>query len=143
MIFDVITRGYHVILAHPERCGQLLAEPVLFEKILQTGCLIQVNMGSLLGYNGSQIVNLVKEITHQGYVHCLATDSHDTKYRNATLMAEGVDLLRSWVDETRANILVKTNPQRVLQSRDLETFHLGPLGQKRKGIKRFFSWVRS
>ena len=143
IVFDVITSGYQIILAHPERCSQVLSEPALFEKMIETGCFTQVNMGSLLGYSGSKIANFTQTVIQKGYVHCLATDTHDAEYRNAGLMAKGLQLLKSWGDDTRTDILVKTNPKRILQSKKLETFQMDPMGRKTKGIKRFFSWAQS
>ena len=140
MLFDVIAHEYRVILAHPERCEQLMREPERFQQLLNIGSLIQIDWGSLLGHHGVKIARITKELLLGGYVHCLATDSHDLEYRSPKMVKEGMEMLKKMIGEEKAHILAVENPERLLNS---ETLNL-PLPEKpmrKKGwIKRLFPW---
>ncbi len=43
VIFDVLSKGFAVLLAHPERCAQLTAKPHLCDQLIESGVYFQVN----------------------------------------------------------------------------------------------------
>ena len=76
VIFSILAKGYSILLAHPERCVQLAANPDLIERLIKTGVFLQVNLGSFLGQYGRTAMNTARKMAGRGWIHCLATDSH-------------------------------------------------------------------
>ena len=140
MLFDVISREYQVILAHPERCEQLIREPGIFQKLLNIGCLMQIDWGSLLGHHGLKSARLTKKLLTNGYVHCLATDSHDIRYRSPKMVKKGLEMLKKVIGEEKAHILTSENPARILDSKALNLTQPEKPLRKRGRIKRLLSW---
>lgn len=140
ILFDVISCGYRVILAHPERCEQLMREPGIFQKLLNIGCLTQIDWGSLLGHHGLKSARLTKELLTNGYVHCLATDSHDLQYRSPKMVKKGLEMLKKMIGEEKTRALAVENPARILDSKTLTLPQPKKPLRKRRRIKRLFSW---
>lgn len=140
MLFDVISREYRVILAHPERCEQLIREPERFQQLLNIGCLIQVDWGSLLGHHGSKSARLTKKMLTHGYVHCLATDSHDFQYRSPKMVKKGLEILRKVIGEEKTHILAIENPTHIIDSKTITPLQVEKPLKKGGRIKRLFSW---
>ncbi len=85
--------GYKVIIAHVERYGEVERNPDLITKLVQMGCLIQVNVNSFMN---KETRNLTRALLKHGFVHCIGTDTHDMERRmpnvakvKETLCAEG------------------------------------------------------
>jgi protein-tyrosine phosphatase len=51
-VFNVLSRGFSVLLAHPERCAQLSAKPQLCDELIESGVYFQSNWDSFLGHHG-------------------------------------------------------------------------------------------
>lgn len=76
IIFQLNTRGYQVILAHPERYLYFTKQFEKFEKFKSVGCSLQVNLLSLTGYYGSEQKKLALKLLKAGMVDYLGTDLH-------------------------------------------------------------------
>lgn len=82
IIFDLTTRGYKPVLAHPERYTYWHKKPELYEQIVQAGCLLQVNLLSLTGYYGREIKKSGVRFLEKGMVSFLGTDLHHQKHHH-------------------------------------------------------------
>ncbi len=140
VVFDLISHGYRVLLAHPERCARLVEKPGIFEKIIETGCGIQVNWGSLLGHYGSRESRLARNLAAKGYIHCMATDSHDMKHRNPGFVPQALAVLHKIVGEEGVDVVMRQNPSRVLRSEPLALVEQPAPVKKSRGWRRLFSW---
>ena len=69
---------YTPIIAHVERYVETQKKPKLFERLVQMGCLLQVNTTSFLDKGSS---SLAFALLKHGLVHCLGSDSHDVETR--------------------------------------------------------------
>lgn len=87
IIFNLLTKGYTPILAHPERYTYWQENNRVFPHIQELGCLMQVNTPSLLGYYGKPIKNLAIQMIKSGYIDFLGTDLHHN--RHLDLFMEG------------------------------------------------------
>lgn len=76
LIFQLKTRGYQPILAHPERYLYFLDQFDQFEKLRTAGCLFQTNLLSLAGHYGDGQKKLGIKLLKSGMVDFLATDLH-------------------------------------------------------------------
>lgn len=116
----LMVKGYKIILAHPERCGQMAHNPEMFDSIVDAGVYLQVNYDSFIGRYGSQAEESAVYLLQKGYVHCLATDSHDMVHRHPGSVHEALKLIQKWLGVGMAEVLCRTNPERVLSGLPLE-----------------------
>jgi protein-tyrosine phosphatase len=118
-IFDVLSRGFAVLLAHPERCAQLTDKPQLCEKLIESGVYFQVNWNSFSGHYGHTSRELARYLASKGYIHCLATDSHDTRNRNAWQAQLAAETIEQLIGPHNLQIISRENPMRVLRNEPL------------------------
>ncbi|OYU65133.1 MAG: histidinol phosphatase [Cytophagaceae bacterium BCCC1] len=83
VIFDLITQNYIPILAHPERYLYLKGKNQFFQKILDMGCELQLNINSLAGYYGKASEEMSWELLDKKYVSFLGTDLHHQRHLDA------------------------------------------------------------
>lgn len=83
IIFDLTTRGYTPVLAHPERYTYWHRKPELYEQIVQAGGLLQVNLLSLTGYYGRDIKKSGIQFLEKGMVSFLGTDLHHHRHHHS------------------------------------------------------------
>lgn len=79
-IFNLLTKGYTPILAHPERYNYWHENNKIFPYIRELGCLMQINIPSLLGYYGKPTKNLAYSLIKAGYIDFLGTDMHHDRH---------------------------------------------------------------
>lgn len=118
-LFQIVAGGYSVLLAHPERCRQLMRRPEMFDVLAEMGVCLQVNCDSLLGSWGKSAQNLAHRLLAEGRVHCLATDSHDAVKRSPMSLRKVFDAFGAVYGAQTLVRLAAENPQRVLDRRPL------------------------
>ncbi|MFZ5971521.1 MAG: tyrosine-protein phosphatase [Bacteroidota bacterium] len=74
-IFKATTRGYKLILAHPERYHFMTMEKA--EDLLDRGVLMQVNLLSLSGFYGKPVQRMAEKMIDKGWIHFAGTDCHN------------------------------------------------------------------
>lgn len=81
IIFKLISNGYKVILAHPERYPFLKENKDAIKDFLDMGVLLQGNFMSLFGRYGKHSKKLLKYYLKKNYISFLGSDFHKvTKY---------------------------------------------------------------
>ncbi|MFO8089524.1 MAG: CpsB/CapC family capsule biosynthesis tyrosine phosphatase [Desulfatiglandaceae bacterium] len=120
ILHDISRMGYRVLLAHPERCAQLAAEPELVKDIASSSAYIQINWESLLGLNGRHARKVALAFAAERKIHCVATDSHDSELRSPEMVTRGLEAMISLLGERNLNRLMIENPHRVLKAEKLE-----------------------
>jgi protein-tyrosine phosphatase len=73
---DLASRGYGVLIGHPERCVRLMAPGGGLEDRLRRGARLQVNASSLTGAHGRRSLEAGFELVARGLVAVLASDAH-------------------------------------------------------------------
>ena len=76
MIFELLTKGYQPILAHPERYNFLHHKFSFYEELVDAGCSLQINLLSLLGHYGMGARKIAGKLIDQNLVHWVGTDTH-------------------------------------------------------------------
>ncbi len=145
VVFKLTAGGIVVIFAHPERCAQVADEPEILDQMAQAGAKFQVNWDSFSGAYGRQVAGVARSMARKGFIHCLATDSHDPNVRNAdNVSAIGRHLKELIGDENLRRIAVE-NPARVIQGKALLEMDHGVMPERvveKKMGKRFWFWPR-
>jgi protein-tyrosine phosphatase len=120
MFFSIMANGYRIILAHPERCMHLLSSPDLYDDIIGSGVYFQVNYDSFLGNYGKEISETAFYLLKKGYIHFLATDSHDPIQRHPGNARKTLEVLAKIIDAKTIENLTKINPEHVIKGIPLE-----------------------
>lgn len=80
VVFDLQMKGYKPIVAHPERYNYYHQEPAKYQRLIDLGCLLQVNLLSLSGYYGKQVKFLADQLFRKNMVSFLGTDMHHQRH---------------------------------------------------------------
>ncbi|KIO77536.1 histidinol phosphatase [Pedobacter lusitanus] len=83
VIFDLKIRGYHVILAHPERYSFNHADPLRFSRYKEIGVLFQLNLLSVCGYYGKEVKQIAEYLLENELYDLAATDLHHNRHLRA------------------------------------------------------------
>jgi protein-tyrosine phosphatase len=132
---DLLRRGHHVLLAHPERCPALHRDPRMLESLVGSGVLTSITAGSLVGRFGSEVRRFAFELIEAELVHNVASDAHDDLRRPPSIRDElekaGLAALGDWLtEEVPAAILADSSiPRR-------PTVALGKQGGQRRSWRR-------
>lgn len=100
-------RGYGLLIAHPERCAELVAPGGGLDERLRRGALLQVNASSLTGAHGRQALEAGFDLLERGLVAALASDAHGAhrppslEAATRLLAARGLDARPLTVDAPR------------------------------------------
>lgn len=116
---EVIALGYRPVVAHPERYRYTQEDPMLLNRWVGMGCLLQLNKGSLLGRFGRSAEALAISLIDRGFAAAVASDAHSPAVRT-TWMLEVWDLLCAEYSENAAKLLLEENPRRLLQNEEIE-----------------------
>lgn len=79
-IFDLQTKGYKPVLAHPERYLYWMSKMDKFEELRDKGVWFQINLLSIVGHYGPPCKKLASEFINRGWFELLGTDLHSMKH---------------------------------------------------------------
>lgn len=82
-LFDIQTKGYRPVLAHPERYSYFHDRPEVYRDIRSRGVDLQVNLLSLTGYYGRHIQQAAWWLIEHQLVDFIGTDLHHQRHMRA------------------------------------------------------------
>jgi protein-tyrosine phosphatase len=85
MLFELQTRGFQPVLAHPERCPAFLSDLERLIRIVRAGILCSITAASMEGRFGRKVKRFTAELLRQGLVHDVASDAHSARGRGPSL----------------------------------------------------------
>lgn len=98
-----------VMLAHPERNRDLLAQPDKIQRFIQAGCLFQLTASALTGDMGTAVKLLAQQWLRQDLYHIIASDTHSVKRRPPKLK-QAYQFVKDSLGEEKAQRLCLTQP---------------------------------
>lgn len=115
IIFKLIENNIIPIIAHPERYRFIQENPDKVEELIESGCLMQSNIGSILGIYGNHAKQTFKYLLKKDLIHFLGTDTHrkDTIY---PLLKKATKKIEKIIGKEKTEELIKTNPQKILNN---------------------------
>lgn len=80
VLFQIMTKGYKPILAHPERYLYLQDNLKKAEDLIDRGVLFQINISSITGYYSPAVQRTARQLIDRGWVHLLGSDCHHMQH---------------------------------------------------------------
>jgi protein-tyrosine phosphatase len=111
--FQLQSKGITPIITHPERHMIIQEMPYKLKRLIDLGCLIQMTGNSLTGWFGRRVKKISRQFVKLGYVHLLATDTHDPK-RRPPVLSQAVAELSRLIGKNRAQAMVNDIPQKII-----------------------------
>jgi len=137
VFFELTSKGYTPLLAHPERCEQLTDKPELIEDLVSMGIYLQVNRGSFMGHHGGKAKKTAVYLAARGYIHCLATDSHRPDQHLVDSFEQAAAEVEKLVGPENLDLLARENPLRVLRDEPLVSMRSGEVRPEMKRRRRW------
>lgn len=135
IIETLCAAGVRPILAHPERCPELLHESGEIENLIRAGCLVQVSTHSVTEPPNSRDERELKSWFQRGIVHVLGSDGHSPRRRPPRIRAAYERIVR-WAGAEVANQVASTNGTAILRGLSLRVPRPQPVR------RRALSWFR-
>lgn len=76
VIFDLLSKNYQPVLAHPERYVYLHQNPEMAESMINSGLKFQINLLSLIGYYSPDVKKFASWLINKGFYNLLGSDAH-------------------------------------------------------------------
>ena len=107
------------ILAHPERYSFVQKEPELINDLIEKGCLMQANYGSILGQYGEKAEFIVRKFFENNMIHFLGSDVHrqNSIYPKIPFALEKIKHI---IGERKLEELTTINPELALANKRIE-----------------------
>jgi tyrosine-protein phosphatase YwqE len=83
VIFQLKLKGLQPILAHPERYNYYAGNIETFQRFIDLGCYLQINILSLLGYYGEGAKKTAQNLLKKNMVTLVGTDMHHENHLNS------------------------------------------------------------
>jgi protein-tyrosine phosphatase len=139
IIFSILAKGHSILLAHPERCVQLAANLNLIERLIEAGVFLQVNWGSFLGQYGRTAMHTARKMAGSGWIHCLATDSHQPGGHAPERIGKATATLQKLIGQENLQRITTDNPLRLLNDKiPLPMKRTGAMTEKKKRWWQFW-----
>ncbi|MEL6534704.1 MAG: CpsB/CapC family capsule biosynthesis tyrosine phosphatase [Bacteroidota bacterium] len=101
-IFQMKSKGYQPLMAHPERYTYFQENPALLNEYHEL-TLFQVNVLSFMGYYSSRARSIVKQLAKANQITFLGSDLHKPKQLTAYREAIGTKLYRKVLEHNLRN----------------------------------------
>ncbi len=115
LFHELSVMNVQVVIAHPERNGELAQNPERLARLCAKGAMTQITAGSLLGEFGRSALAATEEFYRRGLVHTIASDAHSLSKRPPRMAPA-----RRWVEKrwghAKAVELFETNVEAVMRA---------------------------
>jgi tyrosine-protein phosphatase YwqE len=101
VIFDLQTKGYKPILAHPERYPYLYNRTHYYEEIVDAGAELQINLLSLQGYYGKPIQKMAEKLIGMQLISWVGSDLHHSRHLAAMQQLAQNSKAISWIEKIK------------------------------------------
>ena len=117
-LYDLAISGVTPIIAHPERYKPVQNNIDIIEKLINSGCVIQIDAGSILGHFGKNCKTAAEIMLKRNMVHVIGSDSHGTGKRNFCLKESAAETQK--IVDYNVIPLVLDNPQSIIEGKTIE-----------------------
>lgn len=120
LFYDLINKGCTPILAHPARYVYFweIIEDIM--DLIKMGTLVQINSGSLLGYNGKKAQYISELLLRKGLVHIIASDAHKTREAVGFTLPVAVEKFSKKYPHIPFEDYIWHNPENIIVNRPMD-----------------------
>lgn len=117
ILFVMRNMGYKVIIAHPERYKCIQDNIEYAMQLVEEGCLLQANYGSVVDIYGKEAKKTLKQLLKMDLISFLGTDTHKegTIY---PIMPQILKKLKKVITEEKLYEITTENPRKIIENRD-------------------------
>lgn len=110
---EIISKGYIPIIAHPERYRRYYKNYDFFDHLIERGCLLQGNIGSLAGKYGKEAKKMLKNLLKRDMITVIGTDVH---HSNSSILEINVEkcLKKIVKDDEKIKDILENNLEKIL-----------------------------
>ncbi len=108
--------GLRCIIAHVERYADVVQDPNKAYLFKQAGFLLQMNIGSLIGIYGFDVMKAAGRILNAGIIDILATDIHDIAHADVVL-SKGLERVKALLPPRQVTKVLRDMPASAAHSR--------------------------
>lgn len=83
VIYELKSRGYKPLLAHPERYIYWHNRLDRYEYLKNLGVYFQLNLNSLVGYYSAPVQKVAKYLSKKGFIDFVGSDTHHNTHTNS------------------------------------------------------------
>ncbi|MBR2840607.1 MAG: hypothetical protein IKF01_01910 [Bacilli bacterium] len=113
-LFDyLMSKGYKVILAHPERYHSFQNDFNRIYELERIGVYFQCNFESILGSYGKGAIKTVKRLLKEKKISFIASDIHHRKH-DYTKFSKAKKKMRRYLSKGELNVLLNENPSKII-----------------------------
>ena len=106
----VAGEGFAIVLAHPERNGEVQGRPSRLQEFVEAGMLVQLTAASVDGRLGRRAQAASRTLLELGLAHLIASDAHTPSVRAVGLSAAAAEVrdrdLARWLTEAVPRAIV-------------------------------------
>lgn len=110
----LISYGYRPIIAHIERCFNIVSDIDFVTRLSELGAMIQVNADSVIGRAGKTAKRDCRKLMVRGLVDFIGSDAHGIRRRAPHLERCQAYLIRKY-GRAYTKRIMWSNPERILQ----------------------------
>lgn len=115
--------GIVPVVAHPERYDSLQEnEDEVYRLKKKTGCLLQLNCGSLFGAFGQSAQRAAHGMLGEGLADFIASDAHGP-YVRTPFMADAHEMVSELYSLDYAEMLFRENPDLLIRDKEIDAFN--------------------
>ena len=111
--YHLISRGFIPIFAHIERYTKLTEDFDMIAELVDMGCRMQVNAGSILGKDGAATKKFCRKLIKEDLLHFIGSDAHDVKTR-IPLIGSCSEYLKKKAGRVYTGKILRDNPSMIL-----------------------------
>lgn len=119
ILFIMRNMGYKVIIAHPERYKCIQENIEYAMQLVEEGCMLQSNYGSIIDIYGKEAKKTLKKLLKMDLVSFLGTDTH----REKTIYLMMPKILKKFtkvISEEKLYKLTTENPRKILKNQEIK-----------------------
>jgi len=147
VLFDLQTRGFRPILAHPERSPSFLTDLERLRRLVESKVLCSITALSMVGAFGATPRSFALQLFADGLVHNVASDAHDP-YRRPPGLRAGFERLDADLPglAEQSDWFTREAPRAIVAGEDLPPApsppRLGSRWRRRLSLRRLGTAVR-
>lgn len=108
--------GLKCIIAHVERYMDIVQSPDKASLLKEAGFLLQMNIGSIIGVYGIDVMKTANRLLETDIIDAIATDIHDLNHANIVLK-KGLKRLETLTPHEQLTRILKNTPYDILHAR--------------------------